>query len=121
MEINAFDFDGVVSLGINPAKNDVIITGRTFDEAEFVNSVLLSRGIKNAVYFNPIWNYARGTFTHESRKCSGKHKATILSLLKKNGVKVSKFFEDDEIQIKEIKKAHPNLNVIHVVQKLSRK
>ena len=30
--IKGFDFDGVISLGITPGKEDVIITGRCIDE-----------------------------------------------------------------------------------------
>ena len=116
--MNCFDFDGVVSLGINPGPNDVIITGRTVEECDVVYQHLFSRNIFIPVYFNPISLAKRTTGTIESRTCSGKHKAAILSLFKANGMVVDKFFEDDEIQIAEISKVHPDLPIVHVVSSL---
>lgn len=113
--INAFDFDGVISLGINPGPKDVIISGRSFEEASYVNKILKDRGIYNAVYFNTMFKEGR------KRADSGKHKAHILSTLMSNGVVIDKFFEDDEIQIKEIKKVHPGLPVVHIKSNLVEK
>jgi len=116
--INGYDFDGVVSIGITPTDQDIIITGRSFDEAHIVNKILRERNINCAVYYNPISTNDRETGTEKSRKCSGKHKAEIIYLLKKNGVVLNKFFEDDDIQIKEIKNMHPTLNIVHLVHDL---
>lgn len=113
--INAFDFDGVISLGICPGPKDIIISGRSYEEAAYVNNILKERGIYNAVYFNTMKKEGR------SRNDSGKHKANILSILMSNGVIIDKFFEDDEVQIKEIKKVHPNLPVVHVKSDLVEK
>jgi hypothetical protein len=116
--MNGFDFDGVISIGIYPGPEDIIITGRSFDEALYVNTILKARGIFNAVYFNPITREKRKTGTPSSRKNSGQHKATVIRMLKENGVLLDKFFEDDEIQIEEIKKVHPKLKIVHIVSDL---
>ena len=113
--INAFDFDGVISLGICPGKNDIIITGRSFEESEYVYSVLRERNINNAVYFNTMFKEGR------KRSDSGVHKANILAILISNGVIIDKFFEDDEVQIKEIRKRHPELPIVHVKSNLVEK
>lgn len=113
--INAFDFDGVISLGIYPGPKDIIISGRSYEEASYVNSLLKERGIFNAVYFNTMPKEGR------KRSDSGKHKANILSILISNGVIIDKFFEDDEVQINEIKKIHPKLPIVHVVSNLVEK
>lgn len=113
--INGFDFDGVISLGIYPGPKDVIISGRSYEEAPYVNKILKERGIYNAVYFNTMAKEGR------KRSDSGKHKAHILSTLISNGVIIDKFFEDDEIQIKEIQKVHKNLPVVHIKSDLVEK
>lgn len=113
--INAFDFDGVISLGICPGKKDIIITGRSFEESEYVYSILRERDINNPVYFNTMYKEGR------KRSDSGIHKARILSILMDNGVIIDKFFEDDEVQLKEIKKVHPELPVVHVKSNLVEK
>jgi len=121
MKINAFDFDGVVSIGITPGAKDVIITGRTIEESEHVFSILRERGINNAVYFNPISFEKRGNHSLQSRECSGQHKSTILSLLKANGVYVQNFFEDDDVQAEFIRRDHPNTIVVMVISNLVQK
>jgi hypothetical protein len=121
MQINAFDFDGVVSIGIAPSKNDVIITGRTIEESEHVYSILRARNINNAVYFNPISYKDRGDHTIGSRECSGKHKSRILDLFKENGVTIQNFFEDDTIQRDIIKANHPYINLVTIHSDLVKK
>ena len=121
--INGFDFDGVVSIGICPGPDDVIITGRSFDEAAYVNSVLKNRNIFNAVFFNPITTADRETGTERSRSCSGNHKARVINQLARNNIFVSIFFEDDEIQ-KEIIEAEckdQGVIVVHIVHDLTTK
>lgn len=116
--MNGYDFDGVVSIGLHPTDQDIIITGRSFDEAHIVNKILRERNINCAVYYNPIRTIDRETGTEKSRKCSGKHKAEIIYLLKCNGVILDKFFEDDELQIKVIKNMHRDLNIVHLIHDL---
>lgn len=113
--ISGFDFDGVISIGINPGPNDIIITGRSFEEAHYVYDVLAERGLKNPVYFNTMRKEGR------KREDSGVHKADIIQLLEHNGIKLEKFFEDDPIQIAEIKAVHPDLPIVHVSHDLVEK
>ena len=119
VEVNGYDFDGVVSIGINPmSKNDVIITGRCIDEQEHVRDILESRGITNEVYFNPMTLAERGNHTVEARTFSGKHKANTIKELKKIGITVSRFFEDDKIQYDIIKENHNKIDIVHIVSNL---
>ena len=105
--IQSFDFDGVVSIGICPGPNDIIITGRCIDEQEHVLSILKNRNINNAVYFNPMLLSERGNHSIEARTFSGKHKARTLNLLKQRGIKIQYHFEDDEIQQQIIEQEGP--------------
>lgn len=113
--INAFDFDGVVSLGIHPGPEDIIITGRAIDEVEEVYAYLNLFKILVPVYFNPITKENRGTGSIEARTCSAKHKSNIVSLLERNGVCIHNFFEDDPVQWEIIEKDHPNINLIRII------
>ena len=119
VEINGYDFDGVVSIGINPCcKNDVIITGRCIDEQDYVRNILDARGITNEVYFNPMTLAERGNHTVEARTFSGKHKAKTIKELKEIGINVSRFFEDDKIQYDIIKESHNKIDIVHIVSNL---
>jgi hypothetical protein len=122
VEINGYDFDGVVSIGINPMSNkDVIITGRCIDEQDYVRNILDKRGIENEVYFNPMTLAERGNHTVECRRFSGKHKAKTIKDLKEIGIIVSRFFEDDKIQYDIIKENHESIEIVHVVSNLVKK
>jgi len=119
VEVNGYDFDGVVSVGINPSSNrDVIITGRCIDEQDHVRNILDKRGITNKVYFNPMTLAERGNHTVEARTFSGKHKAKTIKELKEIGIKVSRFFEDDKIQYDIIKENHEKIDIVHIVSNL---
>lgn len=121
-EIYAYDFDGVISIGITPrSKQDIIITGRCIDEQEHVKSILKKRGIKCDVYFNPMTLAERGDHTVEARTFSGKHKASTIARLKDKGMNIVRFFEDDPIQLDLIKESHPELPVVHIVSELVQK
>ena len=57
MKINGFDIDGVIHLGngvcgVRPGPNDVIITGRSYEEEPETKAFLHKHGIKNHVYKN---------------------------------------------------------------------
>ena len=93
--VNSYDIDGVISVGITPRPEDIIITGRSYEEAPETLEYLHSRGIYNQVFFNPE------CFENKSRESSGKHKARILKVLRPM---IDKHFEDDEIQKAEIEK-----------------
>ena len=119
MEVNGYDFDGVVSIGINPTSSqDVIITGRCHDEQDYVRNILKKRGITNIVYFNPMSLAERGNHTVEARTFSGKHKAQTIKELKEIGITVSRFFEDDKIQYDIIKENHEKIDIVHIVSNL---
>ena len=113
-EVRMYDFDGVTSEGIvyPQSPHDVIITGRTFQESEVVYARMEELGIRNAVYFNPIHYKDRGDHTVSARSSSGKHKATIISLLKAQEVNIKEFYEDDPLQKAIIEEAHPDLEVV---------
>lgn len=108
--MNGFDLDGVISIGIYPNENDVIITGRSFEESEETIKYLKSLGIYNNVFYNSV------SFNEKTPENSGIHKAKYINLL---GIK--RFFEDDEDQIKEIKKRCPDVEIIHIIQNIEPK
>lgn len=121
-ETFAYDFDGVISIGITPRSNqDIIITGRCIDEQDHVKSILKERGIKCDVYFNPMTLAERGDHTVEARTFSGNHKASTIARLKEEGINIVRFFEDDPIQLGLIKESHPELPVVHIVSELVQK
>lgn len=95
-KINSYDIDGVISVGITPRPEDIIITGRSYEEAPETLAFLHSKGIYNQVFFNPQ------DFNEKTRESSGRHKANILAQF--YGI-VEKHFEDDEVQKAEIEKA----------------
>ncbi|BCG50145.1 hypothetical protein [Ralstonia phage RP13] len=103
MEINTYDFDGVVSTGkfkLTPGK-DVIITGRTYEEAPYVFGKLRELGIQDvAVYFNTAPLSHRGDHNERARRISGMHKVRIIKGFMENHVVTH--FEDDPVQIQLI-------------------
>lgn len=117
-KIFAYDFDGVVSIGIFPRnENDIIITGRSIEEKETVLCYLKKNKIKSNVYFNNISLKNRGNHSLKSRLCSGKHKSETIKNIKKDGIIVERFFEDDAIQLEVIKKNHPKLDVVYIISR----
>lgn len=112
-KVNMWDYDGVVREGAVPGEYDVIITGRTFEEAPIVFAELQERGITNVpIYFNPIHLKDRQNHNEFARRKSGKHKAAIISLLKANDVNLGIFSEDDPIQAEEILAVHPEIEIV---------
>ena len=114
--MNVFDFDGVVSTGnYSPQSNDVIVTGRCFDECEVVYSYLQENNLSGvAVFFNPISISFRGDHTIGARTISGLHKTDVIDKLRKNGCFIDKIYEDDPLQAKLILNSFPNLELILV-------
>lgn len=112
MHVNSFDIDGVIDLegrpGVYPGPNDVIITGRSYEEAQETLEMLEKMGINNTVCFNPL------PFNQKTRVTSGKHKARILNELALKGVIVAVHFEDDEVQVTEISRLAPQVVVVHL-------
>ena len=119
-KLNTYDFDGVIYLnenveGVNPGHNDLVITGRSFEEAERVEGRLRARNLHNTVFFNPRPKLGR------SRETSGEHKAAILRELLNNGFVIGAHFEDDEIQIEIIRRLVPEVPTVHFVHELTPK
>jgi hypothetical protein len=114
-KINGFDIDGVITVGIYPGKNDIIISGRSFEEYPETISMLEKKGIFNRVYFNKL------PFKKKTRQSSGFHKADTLNSLKEKGIIIDTFFEDDEIQYDVIKENCPWIKLVHVSHNLTEK
>lgn len=109
--MNTYDIDGVIYLGpglvgVYPGPNDVIITGRSYEEAPETIKMLVSRGIDNRVLFNPI------PFDEKTRESSGVHKARAIKGLVSSGYPVQIHFEDDPIQASIIRKEVPSVHVV---------
>jgi hypothetical protein len=120
MKVNTFDCDGVVFInkeigGVHPGKNDIIITGRSYEEKPETMRMLRQRRIFNPVFFNHV------KFDEKSRKQSGEHKAETINLLLKAGFKIGCHFEDDELQAEVIKEQCPGVPVILLVHPLTNK
>lgn len=105
--MNSFDIDGVIYMGpgrtgVFPGPDDVIITGRSYEEEEETLAMLRARGINNRVYFNPL------PYEEKTRSASGLHKARVLATL----TDVQIHFEDDPIQAKAIRELCPHVHVV---------
>jgi hypothetical protein len=101
--------------GVYPGDKDIIITGRSFEEAPVTRKMLASKGIANKVFFNPL------RFEEKTRESSGEHKARVISDLFQQGVHVNIHFEDDPIQAEIIKKSVPQVHVVLLVHDLVEK
>ena len=117
--INSFDFDGVIYFGrekpgVYPGPNDVIITGRSFEESEKTLDWCKKFGIKNQIYFSQV------PFDLKTREISGYHKAITLRELLKTTV-INLHFEDDPIQKAIIEAMVPEIKVVHLVHELTKK
>jgi len=91
--------------GVYPGPNDIIITGRSFEERPETSRMLESKGIKNRVFYNPL------PFANKTRVSSGKHKANILLALRSK-YDVGIHFEDDPWQMDEIHSLIPQQIVV---------
>lgn len=122
MNISSFDLDGVIYMGpklggVYPGPKDIIITGRSFEERPETEAMLVSKGILNLVFFNPL------KFDEKTRESSGQHKAWTLNQLKNNSKMLSPsiHFEDDEIQAAIIEAKCPWVKVVRLVHNLTEK
>lgn len=118
--IKGFDFDGVIHFhslgcGVRPGPDDVIITGRSFENTEYVIGVLESYEIRNPVFFNPLPK------KDNNRVLSGRHKANTLNQLRADGIEVAIFFEDDPIQKEQIEEHASWVKIVHLVHELTEK
>lgn len=121
--VNGYDIDGVIYMGkdckgLFPRPEDVIITGRSYEEAPETYAMLQDMGIHNQmVFFNPL------PFNLKTRESSGRHKADVINRLWQKGVSVDHFYEDDPIQAEAMRENVRQLgfNVIEVVHDLVEK
>lgn len=119
--INTYDIDGVINMGadymgLRPGPNDIIITGRSEDEADYTMKWLADNGIHNIVCFNPI------KFEDKTRDSSGHHKASVINeLIDKYNVNVGLHFEDDPVQADIIERLCPRVKVVRIVHDLVEK
>ena len=119
--INTYDLDGVISLedagipGVRPDPDDIIITGRSFEEAGETMDYLRSRDISNIVIFSDA------KYEEKSREYSGIRKGLVISTLMNNGLEHGVHFEDDEIQIEQILKICPDCRIVHLNHDLTDK
>lgn len=116
-EISSYDIDGVIFLGegrvsgLTPGKNDLIITGRSFEEAGETYDYLHSRKIYNPVAFNLL------RFDQKTRESSGHHKVKVIKQFNRNSpdYRVAIHYEDDPVQVEIIRAANiEGLFVVHV-------
>jgi hypothetical protein len=118
---NGFDIDGVIYMGntytgVWPGPNDIIITGRSIEEAPETRRQLHDRKIFNQIFFNPL------PWAEKSRVTSGQHKGNTIMRLIHQGNKIGLFFEDDPVQVAEIQKIVGNaVQVVHLVHNLTEK
>jgi nicotinic acid phosphoribosyltransferase len=119
-KIRTFDIDGVVWInkdvkGLRPDPDDIIITGRSYEEREETEAMLAKRGIKNKVMFNDL------PFEEKTRETAGEHKANCIKALFSAGYQVTAHFEDDEVQAAVIMRECPDVPVIMIVHNLTEK
>jgi len=124
--VNSFDLDGVViingEIGVRPGLRDIIITGRSIEEAAQTLQFLKDNYIENQVFFNPL------PFDEKTRESSGFHKGRTIANLMKGGMPIRRHFEDDEVQIAEIERYIDSdvrktlgFSVIHISHDLTEK
>ena len=100
-KLTGYDIDGVLTAGIKPEGDYVIISGRTFAEYDDF--------AKQAAQFAPL--YIRGVGKFGDVFAAAMFKATMINLLY-----VTDFYEDDPRQAEIIKQLNPECNVILVKQ-----
>jgi len=102
--MKGYDIDGVITAGIKPESEAVIITGRSYEEAPETYQMLRGLSIFNAVYFNPM------SFDKKTPHNAGRWKAEMVKQLK-----IKEFSEDSELQANEIRKRCPDI-IIHLIK-----
>lgn len=118
MKIRTFDCDGVVYInpeigGLRPEPNDVIITGRSFEERPETERMLALRSINNQVFYNSL------PFDEKTRESSGEHKARTIKVLQTSGITITAHFEDDPVQAAVIRRECPDVPIIMIIHNLT--
>lgn len=102
--MKGYDLDGIITKGIVPERDAIIITGRSFEEAPETYKYLHNKGIFNAVYFLPE------KFENKDIDLAGKWKGVMVF-----ACSVKEFYEDSSIQAGYIKLANPDC-IIHLIK-----
>ena len=118
MLIKTWDCDGVIYFnkdvtGFRPEPNDIIITGRSFEEEPETARMLALRCINNKVYYNPL------KFDEKTRESSGHHKANTIKALQSIGFEISCHVEDDPVQAAVVREKCPDVNLILITHNLT--
>jgi len=92
--MKGYDIDGVLTSGIVPEKDSVVISGRTFAEYDDF--------AKKAAQLVPV--YIRGKGAYGDRQAAGEFKAEMIRFLG-----VTEFYEDDQLQIDIIHRVNPKV------------
>lgn len=98
----AYDYDGVITIGVKAKKGVPIITGRTIDEIEKVDDKTKKN---HPVYFNPI-SLSEKTIEREIE-----WKAKMI-----NQLGVEEYFEDTPEVIVKLRKLCPNCNIVNIAK-----
>ena len=110
--INSFDCDGVITIGIYPGIDDVIITGRSFEEKEETLSYLKDKDINNEVYFNKL------KFEEKTRISSGIHKGnTIVDKVGYESISNSYVYHIDGSNPRIIRCSNRNLSIDDILRR----
>jgi len=119
MSIASFDLDGVVFMGkypgVYPGPNDVLITGRSWEERAETMIMLKEKGITQLPYFNPV------KFIDKTRINSGTHKGNTIKRLNSMGRGIVICYEDDNAQAEEIEKIVPEVKIVFLQHNLTEK
>lgn len=113
--VNSYDIDGVILMGelngLRPGPEDIIVTGRSFQQRSETLAILRARNINNFVFFNPLSRMD----PNYGRVASGKHKAKTITNLLGMGIAVEVHFEDDEIQAEIIRRVLPQKSKVVMI------
>jgi hypothetical protein len=121
--MNSYDIDGVIYLGegrkgLLPRPEDVIISGRSWDEYGTTQDQFTKLGVpvECVIYLAP-WN-----ITYKTRRLSGLHKANTLNMLIGMMNKdIQIHFEDDPVQADIIRQFVPGIEVVMITHNLTEK
>lgn len=116
----SFDIDGVINMGdypgIYPGPEDIIITGRSYQESEETEAFLIARGLGgHRLFMNPL------PFDKKTRRSSGIHKGNTINSLNAQGYNIVIVYEDDPLQVIEIQRLCPDIKVVFVSHNLVEK
>lgn len=121
--MNSFDIDGVIYLGegrkgLLPRSEDVIISGRSFEEYGVTKQQFEILGIPGeCVIYLADWK-----ISHKTRRLSGLHKAyTLNRLIGQLDKNIQIHFEDDPVQADIIRQFVPGVEVVMITHNLTEK